>query len=435
MIAKVEPRPSLAVLGLGRVGATTAASLAATGYRVHGVDIDPRKTAAFAGGRSPVAEPGLDELLRRAAQAGLLAASPTIEPVLDGLDMVLVCVGTPAGPDGRHDYTALLEVLRGLGRGLRRRAVGRAPLLIAVRSTLAPGTMDRLVLPTLATEARAEPGTCFEAVYNPESLREGSALEDHRSPARILLGERVPGAGRRLLGIYDAIPAPLLEVPFRLAESVKLLDNCFHALKVAFANELGRIALVAGVEPGRLADLLLMDQKLNLSPAYLRPGGPYGGPCLAKDLQAALAFAREAGIALPLLAAVPQSNARHLEFLLARIRAAVPPPGPVLLVGLSFKDGTDDLRDSPGLALAERLLQAGYELEIVDRDLDPERLAGANFAIAAARPEILRDRLTDDFESAARRARAVVLAKAAPGLRARLPADLPLIDIPRLRLP
>lgn len=434
MIAKVEPGSSLAVLGLGRVGTTTAACLAAAGHRVHGIDLDPGKVAAFAAGRSPVVEPGLDALLQRAARAGLLAASPTIEPVLDRLDMVLVCVGTPPGPDGRLDYAALLDVLRRLGRAVRRRDRSRPPLLIVVRSTITPGTMDRLVLPTLAAETREEPGSRFEAVYNPEFLREGSALEDHRSPSRIVLGERVPGASRRLLGIYDSIRAPLLEVPFRLAESIKLLDNCFHALKVAFANELGRLALAAGVEPGCLADLLLMDRKLNLSPAYLRPGGPYGGPCLAKDLQAALAFARDSGLVLPLLAAVAESNARHLDFLFERIVAAAPPPGPILLVGLSFKAGTDDLRDSPNLALAERLVRAGYELEVVDPDLDPERLSGVNFAIAAAHAEILRRRATDDLIEASRRARLVVVGKPVAGLRDRLPLDVPVVDIPRLRL-
>lgn len=435
MIATVEPGLSLAVLGLGHVGTTTAACLVAAGHRVHGIDIDPRKTAALAAGSSPVAEPGLGELLRRGAEAGLLHAGSTVEPLLDRLDMVLLCVGTPAGADGRLDHTALLDLVRQLGRGLRRRSPSRPPLLVVVRSTLVPGTMDRLVVPTLSAEAGAEPGERFEIAFNPEFLREGSALEDHQAPSRIVIGERFPGASRRLRGIYDAVRAPVLEVSFRLAESVKLLDNCFHALKVAFANELGRFALAAGVAPDCLADLLLLDRKLNLSPAYLRPGGPYGGPCLPKDLRAALVFARDAGLALPMLAAVPESNSRHLEFLLERIRAAIDPPGPILLVGLSFKDGTDDLRESASLALAERLLRAGYELEAIDPDLDPERLVGVNFAIAAAHPEILRHRLVKDIDAALRRARLVVLGKTLPDLAGRLPAGLPVVDIPKLRLP
>lgn len=435
MIAEFGSGLSLAVLGLGRVGTTSAACLVAAGHRVHGVDVDLEKVAAFAAGRAPVVEPGVDELLRRGARAGLLQAGPTIEPVLDQLDMALVCVATPAGADGRLDPTALLDVLRQLGRGLRRRDRARPPLLVVVRSTLAPGTMDRLVLPTLAAEARAEPGESFEVAFNPEFLREGSALHDHRAPSRIVVGERLPGASRGLLGIYDGIDAPRFEVPFRLAESLKLLDNCFHALKVAFANEMGRLALAADVAPDLLADLFLADHKLNLSPAYLRPGGPYGGPCLPKDLQAALAFAEDAGLELPVLAAVRESNARHLDFLLGRIRAVASPPAPILLVGLSFKAGTDDLRNSPALAIAERLVQAGYELEVVDPDLDPERLVGVNFAIAAAHREILRRRLTGDLEGAVRRARLVILGKAVPGLTGRLPDGVPVVDIGRLRLP
>lgn len=435
MIDRVKPGLSIAVLGLGRVGTTTAACLAAAGHHVHGIDVDSRKIAAFASGRSPVAEPGLDELLDRAARRGLLTAGPTLDTVLDRLDMVLICVGTPPSPDGRFDLAALLDVLRRLGRGLRRRAPVQRPLSIVVRSTLVPGTMDRVVVPTLVAEARNEPGSCFEVAYNPEFLREGSALEDHRSPSRILLGERVPGASRRLLGIYDGLRAPLLEVSFQLAESAKLLDNCFHALKVAFANELGRIAVAIGVEPGRLADLLCMDHKLNLSPAYLRPGGPYGGPCLAKDLRAVSTFARDIGLALPVLDAIAESNARHLDFIFWRIFHTVSPPGPALFVGLSFKKGTNDLRGSAGLLLADRLLRAGYELEAVDPDLGPEPSVNVDLVSTTDRPALLYPPFADDLDRAIGRARLVILNKPVPRLLDRLPPDVPVIDIPRLRLP
>ncbi len=197
--------------------------------------------------------------------------------------------------------------------------------------------------------------------------------------------------------------APLLDVWFRLAEIVKLLHNRFRALKLVFANELGRIALSAGVDPGGLAELMLMDRKLNRSSAYLRPRGPYGGPCLGKDLQATVTFAQDAGLELSVLAAAPRSNDRHVEFLLSWIRTAVVPPGPVLLVGVSVEDGTDHPRGSPSLALAEHLLLARSELQVVDPDLD----------------------------GAARRARPVVLAKTLLRLVGRLPTGLPVGDIPR----
>ncbi len=435
MQEKINQTLTIAVLGLGYVGTTTAACLVRSGHRIHGIDINAEKVAAFAAGRSPIVEPGVEDLLRQGARAGLLRGETSVEAIADSLDMALVCVGTPLGADGRLDHVHLLDVVRKLGRAVRRRDRSRPPLLIVVRSTIAPGTMDHLILPTLTLEAGSAPGERFEPAFNPEFMREGSAVADYFAPPRIVIGERVAGATRRLLGIYEGIDAPLFEVPFRLAESIKLLDNCFHALKVAFANEMGRIAVAAGLDPQHVAELFLADHKLNLSSAYLRPGGPYGGSCLPKDLEAMLSFAREASIELPLLAAIRESNVRHLDFLIRRIVAAAPPPGPILLVGLSFKTGTDDLRNSPNLTLAERLLQKGYDLEVIDPDLDPERLVGVNFAIAAEHQEILRRRLTRDLEGAARRAKLVVLGKTISGLLARLPPDLPRIDIPKLDLP
>lgn len=433
MRERVNRALNIAVLGLGYVGTTTAACLVRSGHRIHGIDINGEKVAAFAAGRSPIVEPGVEDLLREGAQAGLLHGETSVEPILDTLDMALVCVGTPLASDGRLDYVHLLDVIRKLGRAVRHRDRSRPPLLIVVRSTVTPGTMDQLIVPTLALEAGSEPGERFEVAFNPEFMREASAVKDYFAPPRIVIGERVAGVTRRLLGIYDGIDAPLFEVPFHLAESTKLLDNCFHALKVAFANEMGRIAIAAGLDPQLVAELFLADRKLNVSSAYLRPGGPYGGSCLPKDLQAMLAFAAEASLELPLLAAIRDSNSRHLEFLLDRIVAAAPPPGPILLVGLSFKAGTDDLRNSPNLALAERLLQKGYDLEVFDPDLDSTRLVGVNFAIAVEHQKILQRRLTSDLERAARRARLVVLGKTIPGFRP--PENVPVIDIPRLRLP
>ena len=205
-------------------------------------------------------------------------------------------------------------------------------------------------------------------------------------------------------------------------------ERFFQTLQVFLAGLRKNLGMEA-------AELFLADAKLNVSPAYLRPGGPYGGSCLPKDLQAMLTFARETALELPLLTAVRSSNERHLDFLVERIVAAVPPPGPILVVGLSFKTGTDDLRHSPNLALVDRLLQKGYDLDVIDPDLDPERLLGANFAIAVEHREVLLRRLTSDLESATRRAKLVVIGKTVPGLVARLPAGLPVVDVPRLRFP
>ena len=247
-----------------------------------------------------------------------------------------------------------------------------------------------------------------------------------------MIGEREPGVTRRLRGIYDRIGAPLFEVPFAVAELGKLVDNAWHAVKVAFANEVARISAAHGLEPSGLAKPFLADMKLNLSACYLQPGGPFGGSCLPKDLAGMRRLARAAGTATPLLAGVARSNRDHLSWLVDAIAAQVPPPGPLLQFGLSFKSGTDDLRDSPLLALAGRLVARGYELAIHDPDVDPTKLLGANLEVARAHEAAWRGRLVRDPSVAARTARLIVVGKTMPGVRETLPREVPVIELPGL---
>jgi GDP-mannose 6-dehydrogenase len=424
----------VAVLGLGYVGTTTAACLLRDGHEVIGLDVNPEKLDAVGRGRSPVAEPEVGPLLAAGLAAGRLRSAARLDPWLDALDLAMVCVGTPSRADGKLDLAHLLDVARQLGHAAARRRAA-APLLLAFRSTVPPGTMEELVLPTLADAAGAGPGAAYEVAFNPEFLRESTAVRDHYAPPRIVIGERAPGAARRLLGIYDGIDAPLLEVPFRVAESVKLVDNGFHALKVAFANEVGRICLSQGVDPQAVMDIVLADVRRDASAAYLRPGGPYGGSCLPKDLGAMLALAEERGVAAPLLDGIRRSNTAHLAHLVATVRRLLPPPGPVLQIGLSFKAGTDDLRNSPLLDLAEALAGAGYDLAVHDPDVEPRRLLGANLARAAEHRGTVLRRLTADLAAAAGSARLAILGKPLPGVRERLPDGLPVLDLARLRLP
>jgi GDP-mannose 6-dehydrogenase len=422
----------IAIMGLGYVGTTTAACLLNDGQHVYGIDINPEKVLAIAAGRSPVVEPEVENLLQAGLAAGRLMSGPSLAPWLDRLDLVMICVGTPSRADGKLDMAHLLEVTRQLGRQLRERRAAD-PLLLVYRSTMAPGTMQRLVLPTLEAAAGEAPGRRYEVAFNPEFLRESTAVKDYYAPPKIVIGERHPGASQRLKGIYDGLEAPLFEVGFAEAEMVKLVDNSFHALKVAFANEIGRIAVAKGIDPQRVADVFLADTKLNVSPAYLRPGGPFGGSCLPKDLGAMLALARESGVQAPVLGGTRESNAVHAAWLAQAVQARLGPPGPVLLLGLSFKAGTDDLRNSPLLELAEALLDAGYDLRVFDPDLDPERLVGVNFALAAEHQEVLRQRLTRDLATAAAGAGLVVLGKPMPEHQAALPPAVPRLDIPRLQ--
>ena len=421
----------IAIMGLGYVGATTAACLLQGGHHVYGIDINPGKVAMIGMGRSPVVEPMVEELLQDGLAAGRLLSGSSIEPWLERLDLVLICVGTPARADGKLEMVHLLEVTRQLGRQIRERQPN-GPLLLVFRSTMAPGTMERLVLPTLANAAGEPAGQRYEVAFNPEFLRESTAVKDYHAPPKIVVGERFPGASRRLKGIYDELDAPFFEVGFAAAEMVKFVDNCFHALKVAFANEIGRMALAKGIDPQLVADMFLADTKLNVSPAYLRPGGPFGGSCLPKDLSAMLAVAREAGVQMPVLGGAKESNAVHAAWLAQAVQARLAPPGPILLMGLSFKAGTDDLRNSPLLELAEALLDAGYDLRVFDPDLDPERLVGVNFALAAEHQEVLRACLTTDLATAADGVGLVVAGKPMAARLEALPAGLPRLDITRL---
>jgi GDP-mannose 6-dehydrogenase len=260
-------------------------------------------------------------------------------------------------------------------------------------------------------------------------------VKDYFSPPKIVVGERAPGATQLLGGLYDNLTAPTFEVPFAVAETAKFVDNCFHALKVTFANEFGRICRAQGTDPQAVAEIFLADTKLNISDAYLRPGGPYGGSCLPKDLGAMIALGQEYRVQTPLLSAVQMSNSRHLEYIVDLVCDMVQPPGPLLQIGLSFKSGTDDLRNSPLVDLAEALLARGYELTLIDPDVQPLRLLGANFAIAAEHRTKLFTRLTEDLEAALARVTFVVIGKALDDLLARIPRDVRRLDVTRLRAP
>ena len=421
----------IVVFGLGYVGATATACLLRDGHTVIGIDVSTDKAAMIESGVSPVSEPGLDELLAAGRDAGRLSATTDIGRHLDDADIAMVCVGTPSLPSGGLDLTQVSVVSAELAAALKTRDADREPLIIAYRSTMYPGAMEDIVLPALIEAAGEAPGTRFEAVLNPEFLRESTAIQDYYAPSRVVVGEREPGVTRRMLGVYDHIDAPFFELPYRTAEMVKLSDNGFHALKVVFANEIGRLALEFDVDPEPLIDVFLSDTKLNISPYYLRPGGAFGGSCLPKDVRAISALAGIRGVELPVMSNVINSNEAHKRYLADRVMRHLEPGGSVLLIGLTFKAETDDLRESPLIDLAEALVGKGYDLKIYDPDLKNRELVGANLAYVQQRLPHLSRLLVEDVDAAGD-VSLVVVGKGVGIDRDSLGKQVPVVDIDRL---
>lgn len=360
------------VFGLGYVGCVTAACLARTGHQVVGVDIAAEKVAAINAGQSPIVEPGLGELLAEVVRAGRLRATTSCAEAVAATDLSLICVGTPSRPNGQLDVSALARVAREIGAALGRRSRSHT---VVVRSTVLPGTTEQVLLPVLSEQA-GSPAAGLAVAVNPEFMREGSSLQDFAAPPLTLVGCDDPETAAALRALYAGVSAPFVHTTVRTAEMVKYVANAFHALKVCFANEIGDVCEAVGADPYEVMRIFLMDRKLNISEAYLKPGFAFGGSCLPKDLRALAHAARGADVSLPLLSGILPSNE-------GQIRRGV---GAVLetrkrrvgVVGLAFKPGTDDLRESPVVTLVETLIGKGCDVRILDGNVSIARLTGAN---------------------------------------------------------
>lgn len=367
----------IAVFGMGYVGVVSSACLAADGYKIVGVEISPEKVALLNEGRSPIVEPGVAERIADACTAGRFRATSEPEEALQDAEVALVCVGTPTGPGGGADISAVEAVVASVAR-LNRDAA--RPAAVVVRSTITVGAIEERLVPIYRAEAGLPTEAETPLVFHPEFLREGSAVADYYDPPRIVVGEFQPGsdAGDAVMRLYGGFTAPVFRVGYREAELLKYCDNVFHALKITFANEVGLLARACAVDSRALMEMFCADRKLNLSEKYLRPGFAFGGSCLPKDLRGFQAMARQAVLNLPLIASIAESNRSLIE----RAADAVVARGVrrIGLWGLSFKPGTDDLRESPLVLLAEHLLGKGIELTIVDGSVDEARLIGGNQA-------------------------------------------------------
>jgi GDP-mannose 6-dehydrogenase len=363
----------ISVFGMGYVGVVSGTCLAQLGHDVVGVDINPTKVGLLNEGRSPIVERGLDELLSQAVKAGKLrATADAVEAVLDS-DITFISVGTPSEPDGSPSMAAIDAVVAQIGQALRQKST---PHLVVMRSTVPPGTCQERLAPALALHSGRAIGPQLQVCSNPEFLREGSAIQDFHRPPFTLIGADDDEAFARLAGVYAGVDAPVTRAEVRVAESVKYLCNIFHALKITFANEAGTLLKSLGLDGRDAMKIFCNDTILNISTAYLRPGFAFGGSCLPKDLRGFLALARTNGAELPMLNSIIDSNERHIDR--AFEMATRLGRKKIALFGLAFKPGTDDLRESPLVGLAERLIGKGYELAIFDRDVEIARLLGSN---------------------------------------------------------
>ena len=370
----------IAVFGLGYVGFTTAVCLAAEGHDIVGVDIQADKVRDANEGRAPIREPGVDLLLRKALERGALACVADGAKALAVCDMAIVCVGTPSLPDGSHDMSHIARVTRQIAEALAS-FEPRAPLTVVYRSTMRPGAMEGLVTPIFEDLAGRE-GERFELVYNPEFLRESSAVEDFFDPPKIVVGTRDAQPNARLAQLNATRKAPTFHTPFREAELTKFVDNAFHALKVAFANEIGRISVKLGVSARIAHDIFVADSKLNISAAYLKPGGAFGGSCLPKDVRALQFLSSEVGANALLIDQLLRTNDAHKHFLFEEASRGLKAGARVLMLGLAFKRQTDDLRESPKVDLARKFLNAGFDLTIYDPWVKVGQLVGHNLGYA-----------------------------------------------------
>ena len=420
----------LSVFGLGYVGCVSAACFAKEGHEVWGVDVNSTKVEIINSGRSPIVEAGVGDLIGEMITLGRLRATTDSAEAVRNTELSLICVGTPSNQNGSLDLTYVKRVCQEIGAALEKK---RERHTVVIRSTMLPGTIEGVVIPTLEVYSGKKAGRDFGVSINPEFLREGTSLKDFYAPPFTLIGadeEDVAASVRRL---YSNIEAPLYVTRIRAAEMVKYACNCFHAVKVSFANEIGNVCKSLGIDSHEVMDVFCQDTKLNLSPYYLKPGFAFGGSCLPKDLRAVTYKAKELDVEVPLLRSVLQSNdgqiARAVEMVLRAGKRRVG------VLGFSFKAGTDDLRESPMVAMIETLIGKGLQVALYDRDVSLARLFGANKEYIEREIPHISQLMRGSIEEVLEHAEVVVVGNRAEEFRdieSRLRAGQLLIDLVRV---
>ena len=420
---------AVSIFGLGYVGAVTAACLAHQGHTVWGVDPNPVKVEALQNGRTPIVEAEVERLVAEASAARRIFATADPGQAVRETDISFVSVGTPSLRNGRLDLSHVQNVCRQIGAELRAKAGYH---WIVLRSTVLPGTTEHMVIPLLEQASGKRAGLDFGVCFNPEFLREGSAVKDFFHPPFTIIGTRHRERLERLKEIYSWVPGTIFETDPASAEMVKYVCNSYHALKVTFANEIGTLCGELGLDSHTVMDIFKSDTNLNISSAYLKPGFAFGGSCLPKDLRALNYRAGELDLDLPLLQSILPSNEEHINRAVSRVLATG--KRNVAIFGLSFKAGTDDLRESPMVLLVKRLFGEGYRIRIWDKDVALGRLIGSNRAFIQEVIPHIGELLSDNLEEVLRSSEVVVLGTNGPvrqQLLGLLREDQILIDLTR----
>jgi GDP-mannose 6-dehydrogenase len=363
----------ISIFGMGYVGAVSAGCLAHDGHEVIGVDPNQTKVDLINSGKTPIIEKDIGEMVALGVQNKLLRATTNVRDAVLGSDISLICVGTPSQLNGNLDLTYVRRVCEEIGTALKDKSGFH---VVVARSTMLPGSMRSVVIPTLEQYSGKTAGKDFGVCNNPEFLREGTAVYDYYNPPKTVIGETDEVAGDLLVQLYGKMDAPMVRTDVETAEMVKYTDNNWHAVKVAFANEIGNLSKALGIDGHKVMEIFCKDTKLNLSPYYMRPGFAFGGSCLPKDVRALTYKAKSLDLELPLLSSLMPSNQRQIQKGLDMVTAYGRKR--VGILGFAFKAGTDDLRESPLVEVIESLIGKGYEMKLYDRNVNLAALTGAN---------------------------------------------------------
>lgn len=421
----------ISVLGLGYVGAVSAACLAKEGHYVVGVDPNHTKVDLINGGKTPIVEQQIGEIIGEAVSVGKLSATTDIGKALSETEISIVCVGTPSNSNGSLDLRYVKKVCEEMGDAIRDKPEKH---IIVMRSTMLPGTMKDLVIPTLEEHSGKKAGEGFGICFNPEFLREGTAVYDYYNPPKTVIGSSDKESGEVFASIYADLDAPMVMTDLETAEMVKYADNCWHAVKVCFANEMGNVCKEVGIDSHKVMEIFCQDTKLNLSPYYLKPGFAFGGSCLPKDVRAMTYKARSLDLDLPLLNNVIPSNEYHILRALRLVKEKNAKRIGVL--GFSFKAGTDDLRESPIVTLIESLIGKGYDIKLYDKNVSLAALTGANRDYIMNQIPHISRLMVDNIDDIVAHSEVIVIGngdKEFDSVMTRISEDQSVIDLVRLK--